>query len=312
MNCANHPDIEKVAFCRTCGKPLCANCTREVRGVVYCENCLAARLEGVQPPAAVPVAGFVPNAAVPVAAGRTPNPGLAAVLGFIPGVGAAYNGQFMKGFIHVIAFVILIFFADHYGPITVPLFFFYFFYTSIDAYKTAKAIEMHEPVPDPFGLNRTFGSGATTSTSTASNAPAGALILIGLGIVFLLETMGFHFFNFNRLWPLILIGIGGWLFARRWGLIGHATYDCERCRARCAMGPAVLVTLGLLFLLDTQGAKSFGHTWPLLLVVIGLIKVWQGTASTEGHVDQRPMGGVGPSGPVVGQVQPPSSEVKNG
>ena len=28
MNCANHPDVEKVAFCRTCGKPLCANCTR--------------------------------------------------------------------------------------------------------------------------------------------------------------------------------------------------------------------------------------------------------------------------------------------
>ena len=49
MNCANHPDVEKVAFCRTCGKPLCANCTRSVHGVIYCETCLAARLEGVQP-----------------------------------------------------------------------------------------------------------------------------------------------------------------------------------------------------------------------------------------------------------------------
>ena len=60
MNCANHPDIEKVAFCRTCGKPLCANCTRSVNGVIYCESCLAARLEGVQPNVAPPVAGFVP------------------------------------------------------------------------------------------------------------------------------------------------------------------------------------------------------------------------------------------------------------
>ena len=25
MNCANHPDIAPVAYCRTCGKPLCAN-----------------------------------------------------------------------------------------------------------------------------------------------------------------------------------------------------------------------------------------------------------------------------------------------
>ena len=61
MNCANHPDVEKVAFCRTCGKPLCANCTRSVNGVIYCESCLAARLEGVQPNVAAPVAGFVPT-----------------------------------------------------------------------------------------------------------------------------------------------------------------------------------------------------------------------------------------------------------
>ncbi len=70
MNCANHPDVEKVAFCRTCGKPLCANCTRAVHGVIYCESCLAARLEGVQPNVAPPVAGFVPAA-----------PGVAAVAG---------------------------------------------------------------------------------------------------------------------------------------------------------------------------------------------------------------------------------------
>ncbi len=44
MNCANH-DTAAVAFCRTCGKPLCGTCTRDVRGVVYCEPCLAARLE---------------------------------------------------------------------------------------------------------------------------------------------------------------------------------------------------------------------------------------------------------------------------
>ena len=54
MNCATHNDTAAVAFCRTCGKPLCANCTRDVRGVVYCEPCLAARLEGH-----APAAGFV-------------------------------------------------------------------------------------------------------------------------------------------------------------------------------------------------------------------------------------------------------------
>ena len=47
MNCANHPDIPAVAYCRTCGKPLCANCTRSVQGVIYCETCLADRLHEV-------------------------------------------------------------------------------------------------------------------------------------------------------------------------------------------------------------------------------------------------------------------------
>src|SRR5436305_14218634 len=58
MNCANHSDEAAVAFCRTCGKPLCQNCTRDVRGVIYCESCLAARFEG----AGTPAAGFVPPA----------------------------------------------------------------------------------------------------------------------------------------------------------------------------------------------------------------------------------------------------------
>ena len=30
MNCANHPDRERVAFCQNCGKPLCADCVRNV------------------------------------------------------------------------------------------------------------------------------------------------------------------------------------------------------------------------------------------------------------------------------------------
>ena len=56
MNCANHPDIAAAAYCRTCGKPLCANCTRDVKGVIYCENCLADRLQGVQPAVLPPAA----------------------------------------------------------------------------------------------------------------------------------------------------------------------------------------------------------------------------------------------------------------
>ena len=40
MNCAFHPDVENTAFCIRCGKPLCAQCVRQVQSSIYCENCL--------------------------------------------------------------------------------------------------------------------------------------------------------------------------------------------------------------------------------------------------------------------------------
>ena len=49
MNCAYHPQTAAVAYCRTCGKALCQSCARNVRGVVYCEDCLAAGWKASQP-----------------------------------------------------------------------------------------------------------------------------------------------------------------------------------------------------------------------------------------------------------------------
>src|SRR5258708_14605024 len=105
MNCAPHGDTAAVAFCRTCGKPLCNQCTRDVRGVIYCEACLAARMEGT-----APAAGFVPPAQTvyPPVAGpsaatlppinRGPNPTVAGILGAIPrGLGAVDCGTYAKG-----------------------------------------------------------------------------------------------------------------------------------------------------------------------------------------------------------------------
>src|ERR1035441_3025378 len=75
MNCANHADASAVAYCRTCGKALCATCTRPVRGVIYCEDCLGAKMEGAVPGAAGFVSGgFSPTAYSPAASGQVPPP----------------------------------------------------------------------------------------------------------------------------------------------------------------------------------------------------------------------------------------------
>ena len=38
MNCANHPEASAAAFCRECGKPMCAECQCPALGSVYCQD----------------------------------------------------------------------------------------------------------------------------------------------------------------------------------------------------------------------------------------------------------------------------------
>jgi TM2 domain-containing membrane protein YozV len=326
MNCANHPDIEKVAFCRTCGKPLCANCTRSVHGVIYCETCLAARLEGVQPAVPPPAASFVPSgpAAVPVPVSG-PNPALAGVLaGFFPfGVGAVYTGQYAKGLAHLVIFTLCILGASS-GSETMGTIFglgiaAFYVYQIIDAVRTARAIQLGQPPPDPFGLGTTFSSGFSSGASSGdridvSKVPTGALVLIGLGVVFLLHTLDIWDFSARRVWPLVLIAIGGFLLLRRLGLIGEVPPGFDRARScrRGLMGPAILLTLGVQFLLESMGVIRFVRTLPLLLIVIGLVKIFQSTG--PGPLEGPPPTPVDapPSGAVSGEVQSPSPEVKNG
>ncbi len=58
---------------------------------------------------------------------------------------------------------------------------------------------------------------------------------------------------------------------------------CPRCRSRALVGPAVLITLGVLFLIGEFTRYAFSDTWPVLLIVIGLAKVLSSNAPTEGH-----------------------------
>jgi TM2 domain-containing membrane protein YozV len=225
MNCAVHNEVPAVAYCRTCGKAVCEQCKRDVRGVIYCEDCLASRVEGTLPPGAAAVpAGAVSAAGAPTGG---PNPVAATLLGFIPGVGAIYNGQVVKGLIHVLVFAGLIALSQHADFFGVLVAFFYF-YMVWDAYATAKAIQEKRPLPDPFGLGAQLPVAEASGPSSPGpgsaivrhgpHAPTGAIVLIALGVLFLLDNLGiFHWHWIGRMWPIILIVIGVWLFARRTG-----------------------------------------------------------------------------------------------
>jgi len=64
-----------------------------------------------------------------------------------------------------------------------------------------------------------------------------------------------------------------------------AKCKCQRCMVCGLMGPAVLITIGLLFLVGRLSwGYSFGRLWPVLLIVIGAVKLAEALASTEGHI----------------------------
>jgi hypothetical protein len=42
----------------------------------------------------------------------------------------------------------------------------------------------------------------------------------------------------------------------------------------CAVrGPILMITLGVLLAIDQMGNLSFGRTWPILLILFGLMKL---------------------------------------
>src|SRR4029077_20469676 len=80
---------------------------------------------------------------------------------------------------------------------------------------------------------------------------------------------------------------------------------CQRCTIRGLMGPVIVVTIGVLFLLQEMrgGFFDFGNTYPVILIVIGLISLASAMASTEGHVSAAPP--IPPPVPPTQSVPPP-------
>jgi hypothetical protein len=150
--CVNHPDAAVTAYCQNCGKGLCSACARTVQGNIFCEQCAAARAAApAGAPGTYPPAGFPPPPGFPPSS-IGPNPGTATLLGFIPGVGAMYNGQYIKAIVHVLVFVVLVGMSSHFWFFGL-LIGFWVLYQVFDAHQTAVARRDGLPLPDPFGLN---------------------------------------------------------------------------------------------------------------------------------------------------------------
>jgi Domain of unknown function (DUF5668)/B-box zinc finger len=192
MKCATHGDVDASGFCRNCGKPLCQECARDVRGALYCEDCLAAALTGSSTSAGSP-----PRS----------NPGAAAALGLIPGLGAVYNGDYTRAIILVAiwAALLAVGLTDAFGDLTTLIwiaFGLFPIYTAIDSYRAAQ--------------NRQLGTLEGQSVVPVPRQSVGAIVLIALGVLALLGNFGWIRGEWvSRGWPVVLIAIGVWLYVKR-------------------------------------------------------------------------------------------------
>jgi len=153
-----------------------------------------------------------PYAQAPTAAPITPvqtSPGLAFLLGWIPGVGAIYNGQYVKGLVHAVIFGLLISLissAENSSgvPLLVMMLVGFIFYMPFEAYHTAKKRQM--------GIRVDEWSSLLSQSRYTGRAPVGPVVLILIGVVFLLDSLRLiEFREIGRFWPVILIVVGGYM-----------------------------------------------------------------------------------------------------
>jgi len=214
-----------IGYCRMCGKALEENDAAASEGTLYCaehapQAHAAASVGGTPPPLQPEAPPY--HAASPYAPSQPPplpktdqsvSPPLAFVLGFMPGVGAVYNGQYAKGLLHVVIFgSIISILSSGAAQGFVPLFGLmiptFVFYMAFEAYHTAKKRRDGEMVDEFSGLVRARGP--------RSRFPMAPMLLIGFGLLFLLDNLDLlRIGRLLRYWPALLIVLGLYLLYER-------------------------------------------------------------------------------------------------
>jgi hypothetical protein len=199
-----------VGYCRACGKGLAEADVHKAQGAMYCKEHVPQEGAPASPYAAQYASQSPYASNGPLPQGDI-SPGLAFGLGFIPGVGAIYNGQYFKGLVHVavIGVLISILNADipeHLEPLVALMLVAFWAYMPFEAYHTARNRQLGQAV-DEFSSLAPMGG---------PHFPGAAWLLIGLGTVLLLDNLGIvELRRMLRYWPVLLIGAGLYMLYNR-------------------------------------------------------------------------------------------------
>ena len=202
-----------LGYCRGCGVALTSESVRYAMGTMYCGEHVPTGAPNTDNPYVASAGLNAASAGAGAAVVRKSDavPGLAFILGLIPGVGAIYNGQYAKGLIHVVMFGFIVALQDHDGPLVVMNGFLipaFVFYMAFEAMHTAKRRLEGLPV-DEFSSIAPLGG-------RASGFPVGPVILMAAGVFLLLANLDLISVRaMMRWWPVGLIAVGAYMLYLR-------------------------------------------------------------------------------------------------
>src|SRR6267142_3387552 len=202
MYCSYHSKNPAVVQCNQCARPLCAACDHRIRGFPFCQDCIVTGVEMLRQQGSSPAAHVIR---------RRSSPFVATLLSFVPGLGAAYNGQTAKAIVHFAIFASFF----QMAVLTQGMHFFIlgvlgtWLFAAVDACRTAQLMRagLTPETEEDVIARRLYG-----------NPFAWGITLIVIGTLFLLHTLLDVQLPVRRLLPVALVALGVYMlfdYARR-------------------------------------------------------------------------------------------------
>ena len=195
MYCSYHSKNPAVVQCNQCARSLCPACDHRIRGFPFCQDCIVAGVEMLRQ--------HSQSSSAPVIRRRS-SPFVATLLSFVPGLGAAYNGQTSKAIVHFAIFasffqMAVITHGTHFfvlGVLGTWLF------AAVDACRTAQLMRVGFALDteDDVIARRLYG-----------NPFAWGVTLVLIGTVFLMQTLLGIQLPVKQLLPVALVALGAYM-----------------------------------------------------------------------------------------------------
>ncbi len=197
MTCSYHTKNSATVQCSQCARALCPACDHRIRGFPFCQDCIVAGVEMLRYQQSRTSDSHVIR--------RKTSPFIATFLSFfVPGLGAAYNGQTSKAIVHFAVFASFFQMAVVTNGVT----FFVlgvggtWLFAAVDACRTAQLMRA--------GLAPDAEEDAI-ARQLYGNPIAWGVTLVTLGIVFLMHTLLGVQFPVKRALPVALVILGAYM-----------------------------------------------------------------------------------------------------